>query len=128
MVVEAPWGALPVAATADALVGLAVIAPADLFAADVERRTRRERTRRDVPLAARAADAVRAFLGGDPDPLRDRDRIGEAHVRQQDQELLAAIAEGEVVVARRAPQDGAEPFEGGVARSSPTQASSTRPA
>jgi methylated-DNA-[protein]-cysteine S-methyltransferase len=119
MVVEAPWGALPVAATADALVGLAVIAPADLFAADVERRTRRERTRRDVPLAARAADAVRAFLGGNPDPLASLPLdLGDRG--EWDRAVLAAVAGvawGEVTsygrVARAIGRPGAARAAGG---------------
>ena len=118
-VAEAPWGPVPVAATADAVVGLSVLAPADLFAADVERRTRRERTRRDVPLAARAADAVRAFLGGNPAPLwglpLDLGDRGE-----WDRAVLAAVAGvawGEVTsygrVARAIGRPGAARAAGG---------------
>jgi methylated-DNA-[protein]-cysteine S-methyltransferase len=67
--VEAPWGMIQVAATRDAVVGLSMLAPPDLFAEAVGRRTRRARTTRDLPFAARAADAIRSFLGGDPAAL-----------------------------------------------------------
>lgn len=63
--VAAPWGPVQIAATSDAIVGLAVLAPPDLFAADVERRTGRARTRRQVPFASAAAEAAAAFLAGD---------------------------------------------------------------
>jgi methylated-DNA-[protein]-cysteine S-methyltransferase len=64
--VAAPWGPVRIAATRDALVGLSVLAPPDWFAADVARRTGRDLTLRDLPFAARASDAVRAFLAGEP--------------------------------------------------------------
>ena len=66
---EAGWGPVAIAATAEAIVGLAVLAAPEALGADVERRTGRARTTRDLPFAARAADAVRAFLAGRPEPL-----------------------------------------------------------
>lgn len=72
-VVEAPWGPVHVAATAGAVVGLAVLAPRDLFVADVTRRTgwaeAARADRRTDETADRAATAVEAFLAGDPSEL-----------------------------------------------------------
>ena len=67
--VDAPWGAVHIAATRDALVGLSVLSPPDLFVAVVARHTRREHAGASMPLLDRAAAAVEAFLGGDPVPL-----------------------------------------------------------
>ena len=66
--VEAPWGPIQVAATADAVVGLSVLSPPDLFATVVARRTRRERPTGAVakPFRHRAA----ASTGQAADSLR----------------------------------------------------------
>jgi O-6-methylguanine DNA methyltransferase len=117
--VDAPWGPLQLAGTADALVGLSVLAPPDRFAADVERRTGRARTSRPGPFADRAAAAVEAFLAGDPDdlaalPLDLADRAA------WDQAVLRGVADvpwGEVTsygrVARAIGRPGAARAAGG---------------
>lgn len=117
--VDAPWGTVQVAATADALVGLAVLAPPDLFSADVERRTGRTRTARELPLADDAAAAVRAHLAGDPAPLATL-RLDLGDRGQWDRAVLGAVARirwGEVTsygrVARAIGRSGAARAAGG---------------
>jgi O-6-methylguanine DNA methyltransferase len=117
--VDAPWGSVQVAATAAALVGVAVLAPPDRFAADVERRTGRARTARELPFADRAAEAVAAFLAGDPAPLGtlpldlgDRGRWDQAVLGE-----VARVGWGEVTsygrVARAIGRPGAARAAGG---------------
>lgn len=117
--VDAPWGPVHVAATDDALVGLSVLAPPDLFAADVVRHTGRARASRPGRFAERAAEAVEAFLAGDGAalatlPLDLGDRGG------WDRAVLAAVADvrwGEVTsygrVARAIGRPGAARAAGG---------------
>jgi methylated-DNA-[protein]-cysteine S-methyltransferase len=66
-IVAAPWGPVHVAATRTAIVGIAVLSPREPFVADVARRTGGDL----APGAGhasldRAADAVIAFLAGEP--------------------------------------------------------------
>ena len=117
--VDAPWGPIQLAATSDALVGLAVLAPPDLFAADVERRTRRSRSGRPSPFADRAAAAVEAFLSGDPAALAGLP-LDLADRGTWDRAVLGAVAEvgwGEVTsygrVARAIGRPGAARAAGG---------------
>ncbi len=119
LAVDAPWGPVQVAASADALLGLAVLAPPDLFAADVERRTRRSRAERPSPFAERAAAAVDAFLGGDPAPLAGLP-LDLADRGAWDRAVLGAVTEvgwGEVTsygrVARAVGRPGAARAAGG---------------
>jgi methylated-DNA-[protein]-cysteine S-methyltransferase len=68
--VAAPWGPIHVAASEKAVVGIAVLASYEPFAADVARRTGREVARGGRnQLLARAVAAIEAFLGGDPSRL-----------------------------------------------------------
>jgi len=65
--VPAPWGPIHLAASRDAVVGLAVLSPPEPFVADVARRTGREPSPGGRnPLLDRAVAAVVAFLDGDP--------------------------------------------------------------
>jgi methylated-DNA-[protein]-cysteine S-methyltransferase len=65
--VAAPWGPIHLAASRDAVVGLAVLSPREPFVADVARRTGREPSPGGRnPLLDRAVAAVVAFLDGDP--------------------------------------------------------------
>lgn len=117
--VDAPWGPVHLAATDHALVGLSVLAPPDLFAADVARHTGRARASRPGRFAERAAEAVEAFLAGDGAalatlPLDLGDRGG------WDRAVLAAVADvrwGEVTsygrVARAIGRPGAARAAGG---------------
>jgi len=66
-VVGAPWGPIHVAASRDALLGIAVLSPREPFIADVARRTGREIAPGATnPFLERAVDAVQAFIEGDP--------------------------------------------------------------
>ena len=66
LAIEAPWGPIHVATTAEAVVGLAVHAPPEPFVADVARRTGRSVERRGHDAVSdQAVAAVEAFLGGD---------------------------------------------------------------
>lgn len=69
--VTAPWGTIHVAATRDAIVGLSVLSPPDVFASVVARHTGRTRATAPGALLERAVAAVEAFLACDPDPLAD---------------------------------------------------------
>ncbi|HET7471865.1 MAG TPA: methylated-DNA--[protein]-cysteine S-methyltransferase [Candidatus Limnocylindrales bacterium] len=119
--VEAPWGPIQVAATADAVVGLSVLSPPDLFASVVARRTGRERTSGAVasPFLDRAAAAVEAFLAGDPMPL-DALALDLGDAGDWDRAVLggvAAVGWGEVTsygrVARSIGRPGAARAAGG---------------
>jgi methylated-DNA-[protein]-cysteine S-methyltransferase len=68
-VVDAPWGPVHVAASRDAILGIAVLAPRDAFVADVEHRTGRAPGPAAGSFLDRAAEAVEAFLAGDPSAL-----------------------------------------------------------
>jgi O-6-methylguanine DNA methyltransferase len=64
--IEAPWGPIQVAASATAIVGLAVLALPEAFAVDVARRTGREqRTGPGGSCLEQAVAAVEAFLDGE---------------------------------------------------------------
>jgi methylated-DNA-[protein]-cysteine S-methyltransferase len=65
--VAAPWGPVHVAASRQAVLGIAVLAPREPFVADVARRSGRELSAdgRNM-LLERVVAAVTAFLGGDP--------------------------------------------------------------
>ena len=65
--IEAPWGPIHVAASREAVVGIAVLSPREPFIDDVARRTGRDRMddRRSAMLD-RAIVAVEAFLDGNP--------------------------------------------------------------
>jgi O-6-methylguanine DNA methyltransferase len=67
--VAAPWGPIQLGVSARGLVGLAVLAPADAFAADLARRTSLEITREGSARLEKAVAAVEAFLDGRPDAL-----------------------------------------------------------
>ena len=68
--VAAPWGPVHVAASRDAVVGLAVLSPFEPFVADVARRTGRDLAATGGGTALdRAVAAVEAFLDGDPRSL-----------------------------------------------------------
>jgi methylated-DNA-[protein]-cysteine S-methyltransferase len=68
--VDAPWGPIHVATTADAVVGIAVLSPPEPFVDDVARRTGRELTRGGGSgLLDRAVAAIEAFLAGRPEPI-----------------------------------------------------------
>jgi methylated-DNA-[protein]-cysteine S-methyltransferase len=61
-----PWGPIQVAAGRDALVGIAVLSPAEPFVTDVARRTGRSLDRGPNAMLDRAVAAVEAFVAGDP--------------------------------------------------------------
>lgn len=63
-----PWGPIQVATTVGALIGLAVLAPGEGFAADLVRRTGRQAGHANAMLD-RAVGAVEAFLAGESQPL-----------------------------------------------------------
>ena len=68
--VAAPWGPIHVAASQQAVLGIAVLAPWEAFVTDVVRRTGRDLSADGRnPLLERAFAAVRAFLAGDPSLL-----------------------------------------------------------
>ena len=68
--VAAPWGPIHVAASRQAVLGIAVLAPWEPFVTDVVRRTGLDLGRGSAnPLLERAVAAVMAFLAGDPFPL-----------------------------------------------------------
>ncbi len=70
--IEGPWGPIHVAATRQAVVGLAVLSPREPFVDDVVRRTGRELRSGPGRAAAgldRAVAAVEAFLDGDATAL-----------------------------------------------------------
>ena len=68
--IVAPWGPIQIAASHDALVGIAVLSPREPFVADVSRRTGRDLSSAAAnPLLERAVAAVQAFLDGDSSPL-----------------------------------------------------------
>lgn len=70
--VEAPWGPIHIAANRAAVLGIAVLAPREPFAADVARRTGRDLAPGSAPggpLLERAVAAIEAFLEGDPSSL-----------------------------------------------------------
>jgi methylated-DNA-[protein]-cysteine S-methyltransferase len=119
LAVDAPWGPILIAATADALLGLAVLAPPDAFAADVERRSRRSRSDRPSPFAGRAAAAVEAFIAGEPAALAALP-LDLADRGAWDRAVLGEVAEvgwGEVTsygrVARAIGRPGAARAAGG---------------
>ena len=62
--VGAPWGPIRIAATDDAVVGIAVLAPDESFLADIERRTGRDRARGSSDVLDRAVAAVTRFVAG----------------------------------------------------------------
>jgi methylated-DNA-[protein]-cysteine S-methyltransferase len=65
--VAAPWGPVHVAASRQAVLGIAVLAPREPFVTDVARRTGRDLASDSRnPLLERALAAVTAFLTGDP--------------------------------------------------------------
>jgi len=122
-VVDAPWGPVHVAATAGAVVGLAVLAPRELFVADVVRRTGRAETAGSHALADdtadRAAGAVESFLAGDPSELEALP-LDLADRRAWDRAVLGAVADlgwGQVTsygrVARAIGRPGAARAAGG---------------
>lgn len=66
-VAEAPWGPIHVAATRQAVVGIAVLSPREPFVTDVARRTGRDlSTSVASPVLEGAVAAVQAFLDGEP--------------------------------------------------------------
>jgi methylated-DNA-[protein]-cysteine S-methyltransferase len=68
--IDAPWGPVQVAAGPDAVLAIAVLAPPEAFADDVARRSGRDRgTSIGRPFLDRAAEAIAAFLAGDPTRL-----------------------------------------------------------
>jgi O-6-methylguanine DNA methyltransferase len=64
-----PWGPIRVATSARAVLAIAVLAPSDLFLADVARRTGRDRVAGSAPLLDRTIAAVEAFVDGAADEL-----------------------------------------------------------
>lgn len=70
-VVAAPWGPIHVAAGRSAVLGIAVLAPPDAFAADVTRRTGRQPSGGPGgPILEQAVAALEAFLDGEPAAVR----------------------------------------------------------
>jgi len=68
--VAAPWGPVHVAATGAAVLGIAILAPREGFAADVARRTGRDEGGGPAgPMLDRAVAALEAFLDGKPAAL-----------------------------------------------------------
>jgi methylated-DNA-[protein]-cysteine S-methyltransferase len=68
--VAAPWGPVHVAASRQAVLGIAVLASWEPFVTDVARRTGRDLSSDSRnPLLERALAAVTAFLTGDPFPV-----------------------------------------------------------
>jgi methylated-DNA-[protein]-cysteine S-methyltransferase len=65
----APWGPVRVATSDRGLAGLAVLAPVEVFCADVARRTGGEIVPGSGPMLDRAITAVEAFLDGRPAEL-----------------------------------------------------------
>ncbi|HEX2756725.1 MAG TPA: methylated-DNA--[protein]-cysteine S-methyltransferase [Candidatus Limnocylindrales bacterium] len=66
-VVDAPWGPVHVAATRQAILGIAVLTPREPFITDVMRRTGCDPAPgAGNPLLERAVAALRSFLAGDP--------------------------------------------------------------
>ena len=65
--VAAPWGPIQVAASRQAIVGLAVLSPREPFVADVARRTGRDlEGGSGSRMLERAVGAIEAFLAGEP--------------------------------------------------------------
>lgn len=69
--VAGPWGPIQVAAGRHAVVGIAVLSPAEPFVSDVIRRTGRSRGAGANSVLDRAVAAVEAFLGGAPAAFAD---------------------------------------------------------
>ena len=68
--VAAPWGPVRIGTTADAVVGIAVLASEASFQADIERRTRRHRAPGSSHVLDRAVEAIERFLDGDATDIR----------------------------------------------------------
>jgi methylated-DNA-[protein]-cysteine S-methyltransferase len=119
--VDAPWGPIHVATTRDALIGLSVLSPPDVFTTVVARRTGRDPSTAAVvsPFLDRVVDAVEAFLSAHPLPLAELPLdLGDAG--DWDRTVLegvAAVAWGEVTsygrVARAIGRPGAARAAGG---------------
>ena len=63
--VAGPWGPIQVAASQDAVVGIAIRAPREPFTSDVSRRTGRNLVGGTTPVLERAVAALEAFVAGD---------------------------------------------------------------
>ena len=67
----APWGPVRVATSSRGLVGVSILAPLDLFVADIVRRTGLEPNPGTSAMLDRAVAAIEAFLDGRPAPLSE---------------------------------------------------------
>lgn len=66
-----PWGPIEIAATSNAVVGIAILTPREPFVSAVGRRTGRSPAIGTNAMLDRAVAAVEAFVAGDPDAFVD---------------------------------------------------------